>query len=276
MTTRCESIDYRVEFSEQQRSAVNGQPPVLAFIVLIISLLTPSLWAEVPGRVTYRDGSPCAFCWLTIELQDRSFKMRADGDGYFELEIETSEQIKRMRARNLRGERIVEDGFLFLFLHRDNPQLEPVIKDLRKRLQTYRVFTSSTLVQQLISEDCYFIVEREVSLFDRVSRFRSVEVDLSKLELLEACNEDTQACIRLQPARVLGEKNRLDMGGAVVFFDGRHKEQVPGLLHSIALLARACGNLKTHVMAPKAPCPPEKLHPTGEEARGRTAGGRFE
>ena len=192
-------------------------------------------------------------CWLNVELQDRSFKIRADGNGYFELEIDRPEQIKRIRARNLGGERIIEDGFLFLFLHKNNPQLEPVIKDLRKRLQTYRVFTNSTLVQQLISENCYFIVEREVSLFDRVSRFRSVEVDLSKLEVLEPCSEDEQACIRLQPARVLGEKNRLDRSGAVVFFDARHREQVPGLLHSIALLARACGNLKTRVMAPEAP-----------------------
>ena len=154
MTTRCESIDYRVEFSEQQRSTVNGQlstfnfqpstvngqPPLLAFIVLIVSLLTSSLWSEVPGRVTYRDGSPCAFCWLNVELQDRSFKIRADGDGYFQLEIDRPAQIKRIRARNLGGERLVEDGFLFLSLHKDNPQLVPIIKELRKRLQTYRGF----------------------------------------------------------------------------------------------------------------------------------------
>ena len=260
MTPHCESIDSRVEFSGQQpstansqRSTVDGQPPVLAFIVLIISLLTPSLWAEVPGRVTYRDGSPCAFCWLSVELQDRSFKIRVDGDGYFQLEIEDPGEIKRMRARNLGGERIVEDSFLFLFLHKANPQLEPVIKELRKRLQTYRAFTNTTLVQQLIVENCYFIVEKEVTLFDRVSRFRSVEVDLSKLEVLEACSEDEQACIRLQPARVLGERNRLDRCGAVVSFDVKHREQIPGVLHSIALLARACGNLKTQVIAPEAP-----------------------
>ena len=197
--------------------------------------------------------APCAFCWLNVELQDRSFKMRADGDGYFELEIDRPEQIKRIRARNLGGERLVEDGFLFLSLHKDNPQLVPIIKELRKRLQTYRVFTNTVLVQQLISENCYFIVEREVSLFDRVSRFRSVEVDLSKLEVLEACSEDEQACIRLQPARVLGEKHRLDRGGAAVFFDGKHREHIQSVLHSIALLARSCGNLKTRVIAPEAP-----------------------
>ena len=115
------------------------------------------------------------------------------------------------------------------------------------------------LVQQLISENCYFIVEREVSLFDRVSRFRSVEVDLSKLEILEACSEDEQACIRLQPARVLGEKHRLDRGGAAVFFDGKQREHIQSVLHSIALLARSCGNLKTQVISPEAaPSSPSK------------------
>ncbi len=264
MTTRCESIDCRVEFSGQQpstansqRPAVNGQHPVLAFIVLIVSLLTSSLWAEVSGRVTYRDGSPCAYCWLDVQLEDRSYKIRADGNGYFELEIDKGERIKRLRAWNLGGERIVEDGFLFFSLYKDNPQLAPVIKDLRKRLQTYRVFVNSSLVQQLSVENCYFIVEREVYLFDRVSRFRSVEVDLGQLEVLEACTEDEQACIHLQPARILGVRNRLDRGGAAVFFDLKHRDQIPSVLHSIALLARACGNLKTRVIvqgvSPSAP-----------------------
>ena len=202
--------------------------------------------------MTYRDGSPCAFCWLTVRLQERSFKVRADGEGYFELGIEKPEQIKRMRARNLGGERIVEDGFLFLSLHRDNPQMEPVIKELRKRLQTYRAFTNTTLIQQVISENCYFMVQRQLSLYDGVFRFRSVEVDLSQLELLEAC-EDEQACIRLQPARVMGERNRLDMGGGAIFFDAKYREHVPSVLHSIALLARSCGNLKTQVIPPQAP-----------------------
>ena len=260
MTTRCESINYTIEFSEQQastadnqRSTVNGQPPVLVSTILIISLLTSSLWAEVPGRVTYRDGSPCTFCWLEVQLEDHGFKVRADEDGYFELEIESAGQIKRMRARNLGGERIVEDGFLFLALHRDNPQMVPITRELRKRLQIYRVFTSATLVQQFILEGCYFIVEREASLYERVSRFRSVEVDLSQLELLQACPDEEQACIRLHPARVVGERHRLDQGGAVVFFDARHREEIPGVLHSIALLARFCGNLKTRVIPPQEP-----------------------
>ena len=236
----------------RQPSTVNRQPRLFAFILLISALWTEALWAEVPGRVTYRDGSPCAFCWLSVQLQERSFKVRADGEGYFELEIEKPEQIKRMRARNLGGDRIVEDGFLFLILHKGNPQMEPVIKELRKRLQTYRAFTNTTLIQQVISENCYFMVLRQISLYDRVSRFRSVEVDLSQLELLEAC-EDEQACIRLQPARVMGERNRLDMGGGAVFFDAKHREHVPSVLHSIALLARSCGNLKTQVILPQAP-----------------------
>ena len=229
------------------------QPIPSICMFLAASLFAVEVWSQVPGRVTYRDGSPCAFCWLNVQLEERSFKARADAEGYFELEIDRPEQIKRMRARNLGGERIVEDSFLFLSLHKDNPQMEPVLKRLRKRLQTYRAFTNTTLVQQLILESCYFIVEREISLFDRVSRFRSVEVDLSKLEVLEACTDDKQACIRLQPARVLGERNRLDEGGAVVFFDARHREEIPGVLHSIALLARACGNLKTQVIAPEEP-----------------------
>ena len=237
-----------------QPSTVNRQRSFLAFIVLIPALCTGLAWAEVPGRVTYRDGSPCAFCWLSVQLQDgdSSFKVRADGDGYFELQVEDLKQIKRMRARDLRGEQIVEDGFLFLFLHKDNPQLKPVIKELRKRLQFYRVFTNTTLIQQVISENCYFIVQREISLYDRVSRFRSVEVDLSELEVLEACM-DEQSCIRLQPASVFGERNRLDRGGAAVFFDAKHKEHIPAVLHSIALLARSCGNLNTQVMAGEAP-----------------------
>ena len=236
MTTRCESIDYKVEFSLS----------LFICIVLATGFCTAEAFGEVPGRVTYRDGSPCAFCWLTVQLQNRSLKVRADGSGYFELEIETPGQIKRIRARNLSGERILQDGFLFLSLHKINPQLEPVIKGLRQRLQTYRVFTGAALVQQLILENCYFSVEREVLVFDRVSRFRSVEVDLGQLEVLETC-ADEQACIRLQPARVLGERNVLDRDGAAVFFDAKHKEHVPDVLHSIALLARACGNLKTQV-----------------------------
>ena len=252
------------ELSTHQRQSVL---PICLF--LAASLFAAEAWGQVPGRVTYRDGSPCAFCWLTVESwdrsfkQDRSFKTRTDEDGYFELEIETPEQIKRMKARNLRGERIVEDGFLFLFLYKDNPQLETVIKDLRKRLQSYQVFTNTTLVQQLVSENCYFIVERGVSLVDRVWRFRSVEVDLSKLELLEACSEEEEeACIRLHPARVLGAKSRFDRDGGTVFFDAKHKEHIPAVLHSIALLARSCGNLKTQVISPEAPTsnPSERDH----------------
>ena len=237
------------ELSTRQRRSV---PSICVF--LAASLFAAEAWGQVPGRVTYRDGSPCAFCWLNVQLEDRSFKVRADGEGHFELEIENPQQIRRMRARNLGGDRILEDGFLFLYLHRDNPQMEPVIKELRKRLQTYRVFTTTTLIQQVISENCYFIVEREVSLVDRISRFRSVEVDLSQLDLLETC-EDEQACIRLQPARVRGERNRLDQGGAVILFDAKHREHVPSVLHSLALLARSCGNLKTQVTPPEVPPP---------------------
>ena len=249
-------------FEVQRARCVPG-----AFTVLFTILLGATLSAQVPGRVTYRDGSPCAFCWLQVQLEDRSFKMRADGDGYFQLEIESAGQIKRMRARNQGGERIVEDGFLFLSLHKDNPQMQLVLKQLRKRLQTYRAYTNTTLLQRLILENCYFIVEREVLLFDRVSRFRSVEVDLSKLEVLESCSEDEQVCIRLQPARVVGERHRLDKGGAVVLFDARHREEIPGLVHSIALLARSCGNLKTQVIAPKAPPPAASRQVPGNRSR---------
>ena len=244
----------------RQVSTVNSRPstfnpeptrkiPLFLFICIVLApgFCTAEAWGQVPGRVTYRDGSPCAYCWLNVQLKERSFKVRADGEGYFELEIDGPELIKRIRTRNLGGERVVEDGLLFVLLHKNNPQLDPVIKDLRKRLQTYRVFTNSALVQHFILENCYFIVQREVSLIDRVSRFRSVEVDLSQLEVLEACAEE-QACIRLRPARVKGERNRLDQGGGVVLFDARYKEHIPAVLHSIALLARSCGNLETQVM----------------------------
>ncbi len=239
-----------MQTSNLQPSTFHLQP--VAFVFLGIVLFSASLPAEVPGRVTYRDGSPCAYCWLKVQLADRSLKVRVDGEGYFKLEIETPDQIKRMRARDLSGDRYVENGFLFLFLRRPNPQLRPVISELRKRLQTYRVSSSSVLIQQVIVENCYLIIERDSSYLDGLSTLRTVEVDLNKLEVLEVC-PDEQACIRFQPARLLGERSPFDQGGAAVFFDAKHKGQAPGLLYSIAHLARTCGNSRTRVNLHEGP-----------------------
>lgn len=277
MTMPCASINCKLEFPGQQQSSLGcvcpasrGRrlrsnvaartvvlrslvPTFLAFLLTGLATVT-RLEAEVAGRVTYRDGSPCTYCWLQVQTGEGGFKVRSDARGYFEFEVSGPDVIQRLRARDLGGESFVEDGFLFFTLHKDNPQLTPVIKELRKRLQTYQVYSNSALVQQVIAEDCYFIVEREMIRGARVSRFRSVEVDLSQLELLEACDSaGEEACVRLQPARVVGESNRLDGGGGAVFFNARHKENVPAVLHSIALLARACGNLKTRVSVAAVP-----------------------
>lgn len=215
---------------------------VAAQLVASFLMCGGALLADMPGRVLYRDGSPCAFCWLDLQVSGHSSRLRVDGDGYFQLPVESADEIRRLRAEDQAGERLVEKDFLFFVLHKNNPRVEPLLKDLRGSLQFFEQGISRETTQQVMLENCIFSVERLNFVEGRVLEDRLVAVDLTKLEKVEACEEESSACIHLQPARVEGERHQLDGTGGAVLFGARHRDEVPSVLQSLSLLARACGN----------------------------------
>lgn len=223
-------------------------PLVFPFILLIVALSNKVLLSEIPGRADYQDGSPCAYCWITVETEKQLIKVRTDRKGLFELNLDDSNMITGMHAHNLKGDWLVENGFLFFLLNRDNPQMKSIIKDLKNKVRTYKSFLHGTIVQKLNVKDCYLFVDRDVSLFNGFSQFRSIEVDLSKLESLKSCGEMESACIYLSPAQIVGNRSHLDQDGGVIFFDRKQRKHISLILNSIALLARSCGNLKAEVL----------------------------
>ena len=211
-------------------------------LLVVVSLAAPTL-GQVEGRAFFKDGSPCVLCRLEARVGDEWLRVRADLDGYFQIQVENPDRIRNLRSDHGKAKIEIEDGFVFLRLDRINPQLEEVVKAVRQQLQFVSAGLQSSAEQSMELTDCFLAIHSVGYFQGQALHVRLTDVDLTELMSIRAC-PDRDGCIQFQPALVNGRPPAEGGFARIGVVDKPKKQDIPALLQAIQLLARACGNVK--------------------------------